>query len=66
MILGQALRPHLPDDVEEISIRKVEPQLPVIAISVFGGGDERSIKQAANRLRDDLLKLPGVSKVQLN
>lgn len=56
----------LPDDVEEISIRKVEPQLPVIAISVFGGGDERSIKQAANRLRDDLLKLPGVSKVQLN
>ena len=56
----------LPDDLEEISIRKVEPQLPVIAISVFGETDERSIKQAANRLRDDLLKLPGVSKVQLN
>ena len=56
----------LPADVEEISIRKVEPQLPVIAISVFGKGDERSLKQAANRLRDDLLKLPGVSKVQPN
>ena len=56
----------LPDDVEEISIRKVEPQLPVIAISVFGETDERSIKQAANRLRDDLLNLPGVSKVQLS
>ncbi|MCH2202758.1 MAG: efflux RND transporter permease subunit [Fuerstiella sp.] len=56
----------LPDDVEEIRLSKVEPQLPVIAISVFGDTDERSMKQAANQLRDDLLGLPGVSKVQLN
>lgn len=56
----------LPDGVEEISLRKVEPQLPVIAISVFGEGDERDLKRAANRLRDDLLKLPGVTKVELN
>ncbi|MCH2211031.1 MAG: efflux RND transporter permease subunit [Fuerstiella sp.] len=56
----------LPDDVEEIRLSKVEPQLPVIAISVFGDGDERSMKRAANQLRDDLLGLPGVSKVQLN
>ena len=56
---------NLPDDVEEISLRKVEPQLPVIAISVFGDADERTIKQAANGLRDEVLKLPGVSKVEL-
>lgn len=56
----------LPDDVEEITLRKVEPQLPVIAVSVFGDGDEREMKLAANRLRDDVLRLPGVSKVQVN
>lgn len=56
----------LPDDVEEISLRKVEPQLPVIAISVYGDTDERTQKRAANTLRDNLLKLPGVSKVQVN
>ena len=56
----------LPDDVEEISIRKVKPQLPVIAISVSGGEDERTLKQAASSLRDEVLKLPGVSKVELN
>lgn len=56
----------MPEDVEEISLRKVEPQLPVIAISIFGEGEERPMKQAAQALRDDLLKLPGVSKVQVN
>ncbi len=55
----------LPDDVEEISLRKVEPQLPVIAISVSGDGDERAIKQVASSLRDEVLKLSGVSKVEL-
>ena len=55
----------LPDGVEEISLRKVKPQLPVIAISVSGGEDERAIKQAASSLRDKVLKLPGVSKVEL-
>ena len=56
----------LPEDVEEISLRKVEPQLPVIAISVYGDSSERALKRAARNLRDDLLRLPGVSKVQLS
>lgn len=56
----------LPDDVEKISLRKVEPKLPVISIAVYGDESETAMKQAAQSLRDDLLKLPGVSKVELN
>ena len=56
----------LPADVEKISLRKVEPQLPVISIAVYGDASEASLKNAARDLRDDLLKLPGVSRVQID
>jgi multidrug efflux pump subunit AcrB len=56
----------LPDDVEKVSLTKVEPQLPVISIAVYGDVSEASLKQTARNLRDDLLRLPGVSRVELN
>lgn len=56
----------IPDDVERLSLRKVEPQLPVIAIAVFTDEGERALKNAAQDLRDELLKLPGVSRVEVN
>ncbi|MEZ6063529.1 MAG: efflux RND transporter permease subunit [Planctomycetaceae bacterium] len=56
----------MPDDVEKISLKKVEPQLPVISIAVFGDVSEGTLKQTARNLRDDLLKLPGISRVELN
>lgn len=56
----------LPDDVEKISLRKVEPRLPVISVAIYGDADESSLKQTARSLRDDLLKLPGISRVEIN
>lgn len=56
----------MPDDVEKISLRKVEPSLPVISIAIYGDVDEATLKSAARNLRDDLLKLPGVSRVEIN
>lgn len=56
----------MPDDVEKISLKKVEPELPVISIAIYGDESEAALKQAARTLRDDLLKLPGVSRVVLN
>ncbi|MEZ6124162.1 MAG: efflux RND transporter permease subunit [Planctomycetaceae bacterium] len=56
----------MPDDVEKISLKKVEPQLPVISIAVYGDVDEATLKREARNLRDELLKLPGISRVQLN
>jgi len=57
--------PDLPDELERLTVFKVEPTLPVIMVSVFGDGDEASLKQAARDVKDDLLELPGVSDVQV-
>lgn len=56
----------LPDDLEKITVTKIEPTLPVIMVSVFGDGDERALKQAARDIKDDLLDLPGVSDVTIS
>ncbi|MDA1014928.1 MAG: efflux RND transporter permease subunit [Planctomycetota bacterium] len=63
----------LPDDMEQVTIRKIEPQLPVISVAIFGDGGEgadpadrhRRLKRAARNLREELLQLPGVSKIQI-
>jgi len=55
----------LPDDLNRITIRKMEPRLPVISVAIFGSGTEVDLKRAGRELRDDLLLLPGVSDVQL-
>ena len=56
----------LPEDVEKISLKKVQPQLPVISVAVYGDQEEQTLKQTARNLRDDLLKLQGVSRIELN
>ncbi|MEX0715472.1 MAG: efflux RND transporter permease subunit [Planctomycetaceae bacterium] len=58
--------PNFPPDMEQITIKKLEPKLPVISVAVYGEGDEQALKQAARDLRDELLLLPGVSDVEIN
>ena len=55
--------PDLPDDLERVSIKSFEPMLPVISVAIFGDGDEADLKRATRELRDDLLELPGVSRI---
>ncbi|MEZ6064234.1 MAG: efflux RND transporter permease subunit [Planctomycetaceae bacterium] len=55
----------LPDDLEKITVFKVEPTLPVIMVAIHGPGSEAQLKAAAREVRDDLLELPGVSDVQM-
>lgn len=55
----------LPDDVESTVVRKMQPRLPVIAVAIYGRGDESALKDAARQLRDELLKLPGITDVDL-
>lgn len=57
--------PDLPDEIENITVRKVLPKLPVIGIALYGEDDEGSLKQAARNLRDDLLRLPGITEVEM-
>ena len=56
----------LPDDLEQITVTKIEPKLPVISVAIFGAGSEKDLKRAARTLRDELLLLPGISDVEIN
>lgn len=60
-----AIQVELPDDLESISITKMEPTLPVISVALYGDGSEAELKTAARDLRDELLTLPGVSDIQI-
>ena len=55
----------LPDDLEKITVFKMEPTLPVIMVAVYGEGSESDLKAATRNIKDDLLELPGVSEVQM-
>ena len=56
----------LPDDLEKITVYKIEPRLPVINVAMFGEGTEASLKRAARDMADDLQELPGISNVEIN
>ena len=58
-------RDELPDEAEETVVRKFEPTLPVISVTIFGETDERTLKDFALELEDELLALPSVTKVQV-
>ena len=55
----------LPDEVESTTIRKLQPKLPVIGIALYGENNEAALKRAARSLRDDLLRLPGITEVEI-
>lgn len=59
-------RDELPEDAEEISVFKMEPRLPVIAATIYGEVDERTRKIIGERLRDDLLRIPDVTDLELD
>lgn len=50
----------LPEEVESIIVNKVEPNMPVIVVSIFGDADERDLKLAIRDVREDLRSLPGM------
>ena len=58
--------PDIPDDVEQVIVKKFEPELPVISVAIYGEGDEGGLKRAARRLQEDLQQLPGISRVEIN
>ncbi|MFG0325945.1 MAG: efflux RND transporter permease subunit, partial [Phycisphaerales bacterium JB037] len=53
----------LPEDAERIVVAELEPNLPVIVLSLRGSGDERELKQAIRRIRDDLDLLDGMGQI---
>ncbi len=58
-------RDDFPDDAEETQVSKFEPKLPVINVTFYGRLDQRTIQGMSDRLRDDLLLIPGITDVFL-
>jgi len=56
----------LPEDAERIVVSKLEPNLPVIVLSLAGEGDERELKRAIRRIRDDLELTDGMGDITVD
>lgn len=56
----------LPEDIERVTIKDFEPLLPVISVAIFGDGPEGDLKEATRQLEQDLLALPGVSRITVS
>ncbi|MEZ6163961.1 MAG: efflux RND transporter permease subunit [Phycisphaerales bacterium] len=54
----------LPDDVDNIVVDILEPNMPAIIVALYGSADERSMKNFIIQTRDDLLTLPEITDVQ--
>lgn len=58
-------RDEFPEEAEEPQVFKFEPQLPVINVIFFGDMDDETLKGMGKRLRDDILAIPGITKVAM-
>ncbi|MEQ8850622.1 MAG: efflux RND transporter permease subunit [Phycisphaerales bacterium] len=56
----------LPEQSERITVIEFKRQLPVIDLTLYGYGDERVMKDAVRRMRDDLLRLPGMGDIAIS
>ena len=56
----------LPEESERIVVEKFEPNFPTINVSLYGDADEREMKEAIRRIRDDLRSLPGMGKIDMS
>ncbi|MDG2201163.1 MAG: efflux RND transporter permease subunit [Phycisphaerales bacterium] len=53
----------LPEDAERLQVTKIDNQLPVIMLEIYGEADEEVLKQAARAARDELRSLPGMGQL---
>lgn len=59
-------RDDFPEEAEETIVRRFEAKLPVIQASLFGDLDDAALKELGERLRDDILDVPGITDVVLS
>ncbi len=58
-------RDEFPEDAEEPQVVKFEPQLPVIIVAFFGDLEDETLKDMGKLIRDEILEIPGITKVLL-
>lgn len=55
----------LPQEAKEPEVHEVKSTFPVITVSLAGDIDEATLRDMAKDLRDDLRRIPGVSRVRI-
>lgn len=55
----------LPDDVDRLQVYKIENQMPVIMVELYGDVDEAVLKSVAREARDDLRTMPGMGELDM-
>ena len=54
-----------PEEAEDPVIQEIKNHEPAIYVAVYGDADERTLKMTAEKIRDDLVGLPGISLASL-
>ncbi|MCB1756402.1 MAG: efflux RND transporter permease subunit [Gammaproteobacteria bacterium] len=55
----------LPDEAEEPKISLAERKREVISVALYGDNDEKTLRQAAERVRDELLGFAEITQIEL-
>jgi hydrophobic/amphiphilic exporter-1 (mainly G- bacteria), HAE1 family len=55
-----------PEEARETRVAKFDPRWPVISVALYGNLDDRALKSMGERLRQDMLLLPGTTDVVLS
>jgi multidrug efflux pump subunit AcrB len=56
----------LPDEAEKPEVREIIRKSRVINVAVFGDAQESTIKHLAERIKDDITNLPGITLAELH
>ena len=60
-------KPKLPEDAEDPSVAEISlSDVPILIVSMAGGLDEEGLKELAEKLEDDLTRIPGVLDVNIS
>jgi multidrug efflux pump subunit AcrB len=54
-----------PDNTEKPSIARTDFQRQVVMVTVYGDVDERTLKEYAKQVRNDIVVLPGVTRAEI-
>ena len=55
-----------PDEAEEPVIREMTRQIQVINVAVYGDAPESTIKRLAEKIKDDITNLPGITYADIS
>ncbi len=53
----------LPDEVEDMDIREVDPPYPVISVAIYGDLEEHKLKDLAEEIEEDLIAFPNITEI---